>query len=109
MRGIQFLRIRISVPTGASGFHPCVHKLCLVLMKFLVQGKNKQYPAEIGRYIHTSQAMTEAEHNRPNLKLFGNRPSASATELVCETIRPIVSQNIVIKTLRIVSFLWLLS
>ena len=53
MRGIQFLRIRISVPSGASGYHPCVHKLCLVLMKFLVQGKNKQYPTENGRYIHT--------------------------------------------------------
>ena len=55
------------------------------------------------------QTMTEAEHNRPNPKLFVNRPSASAAELFCETIRPIVSQNIVKKILRIVSFLWLLS
>ena len=55
------------------------------------------------------QTMTKAEHNRPNPKLFGNRPSASAAELFCETIRPIVSQNIVKKILRIVSFLWLLS
>ena len=37
------------------------------------------------------QTMTEAEHNRPNPKLFGNRPSALAAELFCETIRPIVS------------------
>ena len=39
------------------------------------------------------QTMTKAEHNRPNPKLFGNRPSASAAELFCKTIRPIVSQN----------------
>ena len=55
MRGNQSPRIRISVPTGASGYHPCVHKLCLVLMKFLVQGKNKQYSTENGRYIHTGK------------------------------------------------------
>ena len=59
-------------------------------------------------WLALNQTMTEAEHNRPNPKLFGNRPAASAAELFCETIRPIVSQNIVIKTLRIVSFLWLL-
>ena len=27
------------------------------------------------------QTMTEAEHNRPNPKLFSNRPSASAAEV----------------------------
>jgi len=32
------------------------------------------------------QTMTEAEHNRPIQKLIGNRPSASATEVFCETI-----------------------
>ena len=37
------------------------------------------------------QTMTEAEHNRPNPKFFDNRPSASATEVFGETIRPIVS------------------
>ena len=55
------------------------------------------------------QAMTEAEHNRPNPKLFVNRPSASAAEVFFETIRPIVLQNIFKKILGIVSFLLLLS
>ena len=52
----------------------------------------------------TSQTMTEAEHNRPNLKLSGNRPLALTAEVFCETIRPIVSQNIFKKILRIVPF-----
>ena len=34
--------------------------------------------------------MTEAGHNRPILKLFGNQPSASATEVFCETMAMIV-------------------
>ena len=48
-------------------------------------------PSEIKPSLH--QTMTEAEHNRPIPKLFDNRPSASATEVFCETIRPIVSQK----------------
>ena len=32
------------------------------------------------------QTMTEAEHNRPIPKLFGNRPLASAAEVFGETI-----------------------
>ena len=32
------------------------------------------------------QRMTEAEHIRPNLKFFGNQPSASATEVFGKTI-----------------------
>ena len=39
-------------------------------------------------YVLTTplQRMTEAEHNRPIPKFFGNRPSALATEVFGETI-----------------------
>ena len=54
----------------------------------------------------SAQTMTEAEHNRPIPKLFYNRPSASATEVFCETIGLVIYvQNIPI----IVSFSLLLS
>ena len=40
------------------------------------------------------QRMTEAEHIRPNLKFFGNQPSASATEVFCETIGLVIYSKI---------------
>ena len=53
-----------------------------------------------------TQTMTEAKHNRPIPKLFDNRPSASATEVFCETIGLVIYiQNIP----KIVSFSLLLS
>ena len=36
--------------------------------------------------VLNDQTMTEAEHNRPIPKFFGNRPSASAAEVFGETI-----------------------
>ena len=63
--------------------------------------------------FHLYQTITEAKHNQPIPKLFDNQPSASAAEVFCETIRPIVSQkNQVIYTQNIpiiVSFSLLLS
>ena len=54
----------------------------------------------------TSQKMTKAEHNRPILKLFYNRPLALAVEVFCKTIGLVIYiQNIPI----IVSFSLLLS
>ena len=35
--------------------------------------------------------MTEAEHNRPIPKFFGNQPLALATEVFFEKIRPIIA------------------
>ena len=40
------------------------------------------------------QAMTEAEHNRPIPKFFGNRPSASAAEVFGETIGLVIYSKI---------------
>ena len=38
--------------------------------------------------------MTEAEHNRPIPKYFGNQPSASATEVFGETIGLVIYSKI---------------
>ena len=38
--------------------------------------------------------MTEAEHNRPIPKFFGNRPSASAAEVFGETIGLVIYSKI---------------
>ena len=40
---------------------------------------------ECGCWVE-AQRMTEAEHNRPIPKFFGNQPLASAAEVFCETI-----------------------
>ena len=42
---------------------------------------NTSYLENILIFKQQMQAMTEAEHNRPNPKFFGNRPSASAAEV----------------------------
>ena len=45
-------------------------------------------------YVLPNQTMTEAEHNRPIPKFFGNRPSASAAEVFGETIGLVIYSKI---------------
>ena len=44
------------------------------------------WPPDFGRLVNPIQRMTEAEHNWPIPKFFGNQPSASAAEVFGETI-----------------------
>ena len=44
--------------------------------------------------------MTEAEHNRPIPKFFGNQPSASASEVIDETIGLVIYSKISLELCR---------
>ena len=59
--------------------------------------KKKIRASIIDKHVYLA-AMTEAEHNRPIPKLFDNRPSASATEVFVEIIRPIIEEAWLMKS-----------
>ena len=87
-------KIQQKIINASSAMQNFVSNILRMTIKFIYSEKATKC-CEISTvnfsYVVPVQTMTEAEHNRPNPKLFGNRPSASAAEVFGDMIRPIIS------------------